>query len=101
MKRELDVLNITNPRNIWREIIYKIDFDLDAILPVQMVEPEENVFLGSFRASLVEEGGKKYMQLEDFSSVEWAEIFFKIYPGGWEDKIGGIYRMELGINSNS
>ncbi|QQG41188.1 MAG: hypothetical protein HYV90_03345 [Candidatus Woesebacteria bacterium] len=95
MKRELEQIIVTDANNLWREVVNKTDLDVEAVVPVEMVDPESNTRLGSFHASFVKEDSKIYLQLEDFDTPEWAEMFFQIYEGEWEVCLGGIYRMEL------
>ncbi|HKC04726.1 MAG TPA: hypothetical protein VKC54_02550 [Patescibacteria group bacterium] len=95
MKHELEQIIVTDPRELGRQVVEKIDLDIDAVVPVVMIEPEENIRLGSFYASFVDEGDALYMQLENFDSPEWAEAFLNMYEANWETFPGGIYRVKL------
>lgn len=62
-----------------------------------MIE-DENVRLGSFRASFVEEDNIRYFQVEDFDTPEWADKFLDKYNReAWYVLPGGIYRVPLHI----
>ncbi len=93
--KELKPIRVTNINTVWRDIVEGISLRPDTILPVQYVD-KHDTFVGSFHALFVTEGQKRYLQLENFSSTEWAEIFFGAFDQTpWIIITDGIYRLEL------
>ena len=97
--RELTPVRVTNINTVWINIVNGINLRPDTILPVHYIDEQDNSFLGSFHACFITEGQKRYLQLENFSSIEWAEIFFSTFDRtDWQILIDGIYRLELSSN---
>ena len=94
MAKELDMIEPA-PDNIWRGIVTNLIDNPGAVQPVRLINPNNKNIVATFRASLVDEGGKTYFQIEDLDPVEFAERFLEISQSEWEIHIRGIYRLPI------
>lgn len=95
MKKELETLQLENIDNFWREVVTKIDFNPDAVLPVELMYPGTSEPFGKFYISINFAPKNSYIQFENFDSLEMADIFFKSFNAKWEIFPGGIYRVQI------
>lgn len=95
MKRELEPIELIPGRQFWENVFDKTDFDTDVIVPIEVKNDETGEIMGKFYISLENEEKENFIQLEDFSSTEFAELFFQNFEAEWIILPGGIYRVKI------
>lgn len=95
MKKELDPIEFGTGKKFWENVFEKIDFRTDLILPVEVKNDETGELFGKFYISLENGDKEKFIQFENFSSPEFAEIFFQEIHANWIIFPGGVYRVKV------
>jgi hypothetical protein len=64
-------------------------------LPIEVKDDKTGEIMGKFYISLENGDKEKFIQFEDFSSTEFAELFFQNFDAEWIILPGGIYRVKI------
>lgn len=95
MKRELEPIELVPGRQFWENVLDKTNFDTEVILSVEVKNDETGEVMGRFHLSLENGDKEKFIQFENFSSPEFAEIYFQNFEADWIVLPGGIYRVKI------